>query len=62
MYTIIRGGETMKNMMENMHVKVDVCKRCEDEKKVNKFGLCESCSAEVDYEYAVLYRIKEMEY
>ncbi|WP_240841366.1 hypothetical protein [Acidaminobacter sp. JC074] len=52
----------MKNMMESMYVKVDVCKRCEDEKKVNKFGLCESCAAEVDYEYAVLYRIKEMEY
>ena len=38
----------MKNLIENMYVKVDVCKRCEDEKKVNK--------------YAVLYRMKEMEY
>ncbi len=51
----------MKNMIENMQVKVEVCRRCKDEKKVNKFGLCESCSAEVDYEYAVLYRISDMD-
>lgn len=52
----------MKNIIESMQVKVDICKRCQDEKKVNKFGLCESCATEVDYEYAVLYRIKNMEY
>jgi len=52
----------MKNMIENMKVKVEVCRRCKDEKKTNKFGLCESCAAEVDYEYAVLYRIHDMEY
>lgn len=62
MYTIIQGGEDMKNIIDSMNVKVDICKRCQDEKKVNKFGLCESCAAEVDYEYAVMYRIKEMEY
>lgn len=52
----------MKNIIENINANISICKRCEDEKKVNKFGLCESCSAEVDYEYAVMYRIKTMEY
>ena len=42
----------MKNIIDSMNVKVDICKRCQDEKKVNKFGLCESCAAEVDYEYS----------
>ncbi len=52
----------MKNAIENMQFKVEICKRCEDEKKVNKFGLCKSCAAEVDHEYAVLYRVKTMDY
>lgn len=37
------------------------CKRCSDEKKVNKFGLCKTCQEEVDYEYSLLYRIKTMD-
>lgn len=52
----------MENMITDMNTKVAMCKRCEDEKQVNKFGLCESCSAEIDHEYAVMYRIKTMEY
>jgi len=56
------GGDHMKNIVNSTQFKVDVCKRCEDEKKVNKFGLCKSCQVEVDNEYAVLYRIKDMEY
>jgi hypothetical protein len=40
---------------------VSKCKRCEDEKSVNKFGLCKSCQEEVDYEYSLLYRIKTMD-
>jgi len=39
----------------------DKCNRCEDEKKVNRFGLCESCQEKVDHEYSFLYRIKTME-
>jgi hypothetical protein len=37
------------------------CKRCEDEKSVNRFELCKSCQEEVDYEYSLLYRIKSMD-
>jgi len=37
------------------------CKRCDDEKTVNKFGLCNSCQDEVDYEYSLLYRIRSMD-
>lgn len=52
----------MKKVNYENQFKVAVCKRCHDEKKVNRFGLCESCQSEVDYEYANLYRIKSMEY
>lgn len=52
----------MKNTINEMQFKMNVCKRCEDEKKVNKFGLCKSCAAEVDHEYAILYRVNEMDY
>lgn len=37
------------------------CKRCEDEKTVNKFSLCKSCQDEVDYEYSLLFRIRSMD-
>ncbi|MCK5764089.1 MAG: hypothetical protein KAH05_08215 [Clostridiales bacterium] len=40
---------------------IEKCKRCEDEKSVNRHGLCKSCQDEVDYEYSLLYRIKTME-
>lgn len=56
------GEANMKNAIDNMQFRVEKCKRCEDEKKVNKFGLCKSCAAEVDHEYAVLYRINDMDY
>ncbi len=52
----------MNNILDNMNLKVENCRRCGDEKKVNKFGLCEACAAEVDHEYAVMYRVKNMEY
>lgn len=41
---------------------VDVCKRCNDEKKVNRFGLCRACQEQVEYEYYVIYRVSDMEH
>ncbi|MDK9710833.1 hypothetical protein [Acidaminobacter sp.] len=40
---------------------VEVCKRCGDEKKVNRFGVCETCDHEIDNDYAGIYGYKEME-
>jgi hypothetical protein len=40
---------------------VETCKRCGDEKKVNKFGVCETCDHEIDGDYASLYGTTEME-
>lgn len=52
----------MKKATQDNQFKVAVCKRCHDEKKVDRFGLCQTCHAEVDYEYANLYRIKTMDH
>ncbi|MBN2897141.1 MAG: hypothetical protein JXO44_00090 [Clostridia bacterium] len=51
-----------KSVQDNEFKTVAVCKRCHDEKKVDRFGLCQTCHAEVDYEYANLYRIKTMDH
>ena len=52
----------MKKARMDNEMKKGICKRCNDEKKLNRFALCESCQDEVDYEYANLYRIKTMEH
>lgn len=52
----------MEKMLNTDVVKEDICKRCGDHKKVDRFGLCKECHKEVDYEYSMLYRIKDMEY
>lgn len=57
-----KGGKRMKKAVRDNQFKVAVCKRCHDEKKVDRFGLCQTCHAEVDYEYANLYRIKTMDH
>ncbi len=52
----------MEKNMKNNFMNISVCKRCEEEKKVNRFGLCKQCNGEVDREYAVMYGFKNMEY
>lgn len=52
----------MDKMVKGNDIRIDKCKRCGDEKQINKFGLCKSCDTEVDYEYSMLYRVKNMEY
>ncbi len=52
----------MKNVVKGNQFKVDYCKRCGDEKKVNKFGLCKGCENEVDYEYSLMYETKTREH
>ncbi|BEP28488.1 hypothetical protein [Helicovermis profundi] len=52
----------MEKMINKEIVKLGSCKRCGDQKKVDKFGLCKECSQEVDYEYSMIYKIKDMEY
>ncbi len=52
----------MNKLFNDFNVKTGMCKRCEDEKKVNKFGLCESCAQEIDQEYASMYRVRDMDY
>jgi len=52
----------MDKNVQNNYVKVGASKRCEEEKKVNRFGLCKTCNQEVDREYAMLYGFKTMEY
>lgn len=37
------------------------CKRCGDEKKVNRHGLCTVCESEVDHEYAMMYETSSKE-
>jgi len=59
---LLKGGNKMKKAVQDNQFKVAVCKRCHDEKKVDRFGLCQTCHAEVDYEYANLYRIKTMDH
>ena len=59
MYTIL-GGDLMIKEVYNFEI-LSKCNRCEDEKSVNKFGLCESCQDEVDYEYSILYKINNMD-
>ncbi len=60
-YSKMEVWQWTKNVQNN-YVKVGVCKRCEEEKKVNRFGLCKTCNSEVDREYAMLYGFKTMEY
>jgi len=38
------------------------CSRCNEQKHVNKFGVCKECDTVIDKEYAELYAIKTMEY
>lgn len=52
----------VNNIIKNSNFKLDGCKRCQDEKEVNKFGLCKACQMEVDHEYGMLYSIKNMDY
>lgn len=52
----------MKNKSNDAVFKVENCNRCGDEKKVNKFGLCQECQQEVDYEYATIFRAYDMEH
>jgi hypothetical protein len=52
----------MDKIMKNSNMKVDTCRRCHDQKELNKFGLCKACQMEVEHEYALLYRVKDMEY
>lgn len=56
------GGNNMKNKSSDAVFKVDNCNRCGDEKKVDKFGLCQECQQEVDYEYATIFRAYDMEH
>ncbi len=49
-------------VMKNSNTKLGTCKRCHDEKEINKFGLCKACETEVDHEYGILYSIKDMNY
>lgn len=51
----------MKEAVKDNQFDVTYCKRCGDEKKVNKYGLCKSCESEVDYEYAMMYETKTKE-
>lgn len=52
----------MKEPIKGNQFDVSFCKRCGDEKKVNKFKLCKSCQSEVDYEYAMMYETKTREH
>ncbi len=53
----------MKKIVNRNEIKViNTCKRCNEDKKVDKFGLCEMCEMEIDYEYSNLYRIKTMDH
>lgn len=40
---------------------VENCKRCGDQVKVNRFGVCDTCEHDIDNDYAMLYGYKEME-
>jgi uncharacterized membrane protein YvbJ len=51
----------MRDVVKGNQFEVKFCKRCGDEKKVNKFNLCKACESEVDYEYAVMYETKTKE-
>jgi hypothetical protein len=51
----------MKDVIKGNQFEVKFCKRCGDEKKVNKFSLCKTCETEVDYEYSVMYETKTKE-
>lgn len=55
------GGLLMKDVVKGNQFEVKFCKRCGDEKKVNKYNLCKTCETEVDYEYAVMYETKTRE-
>jgi hypothetical protein len=46
---------------DNERNKVKNCNRCEDLKRVNKFGVCEDCQLEIDREYSQIYTFKTME-
>jgi len=52
----------MRNIVKGNEFKVDYCKRCGDEKKVNKFGLCKGCDSEIDMEYSLMYETKTKEH
>lgn len=52
----------MKDFLMNNHFDTETCKRCGDEKKLNRFSLCKSCETEVDYEYAMMYETKTREH
>lgn len=51
----------MKDAIKGNQFEVKFCKRCGDEKKVNKFSLCKSCERDVDQEYALMYESKTRE-
>ncbi len=55
------GGVFMRDVVKGNQFEVTFCKRCGDEKKVNKFTLCKTCESEVDYEYAIMYETKSKE-
>jgi len=48
----------MRDVVKGNQFEVKFCKRCGDEKKVNKFNLCKTCQTEVDYEFAMMYETK----
>jgi len=52
----------MRDIVKGNQFEVDFCKRCGDEKKVNRYGLCQVCEEEVDTEYALMYESKTKEY
>ena len=55
------GGRIMRDVVKGNQFEVKFCKRCGDEKKLNKFNLCKTCESEVDYEYAMMYETKTKE-
>jgi len=57
----MREGNVMEKYISKDQWNVETCKRCGDEKKVNRFGVCDSCDHEIDNDYAGLYGYKEME-
>lgn len=52
----------MEKMQNNSTLGVQVCRRCEEEKRVNQYGLCKVCDQEVDKEYRQLYGNKTMDH
>jgi transposase len=51
----------MEKYLNNEQWHVEICKRCGDTHKVNRYGVCEMCDHEIDLDYAGLYGGCDME-